>query len=77
MEKKEFFKLVNGLPEDERNYILNELECLPERFHDEFIGDVIVDEVSLKSFRKVVEYYYADIHDELTDDEKIKLYGSI
>jgi hypothetical protein len=56
---------------------LKELDCLPERFHDEFIGDVIVDEVSLKSFRKVVEYYYADIYDELTDDEKIKLYGSI
>lgn len=50
----------------------NCLKLLPERYHDEFIGDVLVDKESIKSLRKVFEYYLQDIWSELSHDEKEK-----
>lgn len=50
----------------------NCLKLLPERYHDEFIGDVLVDKESIKSLKKVFEYYLQDIWDELNHDEKEK-----
>ena len=50
----------------------NCLKLLPERYHDEFIGDVLVDGESIKSLRKVFEYYVQDIYNELSHEEKEK-----
>ena len=53
------------------------LRLLPERYHTEFIKDVIecVDEedMTVKSVRKSFEYYLADIMDELTTEEMDKI----
>lgn len=53
------------------------LRLLPERYHTEFIKDVIecVDEEdrTVKSVRKSFEYYLADIMDELTTEEMDKI----
>lgn len=51
----------------------NCLKLLPERYHDEFIGDVLVDAESIKSLRKVFEYYLQNIYDELNHEEKEKI----
>ena len=51
--------------------IMESIKMLPERFVDEFVGDVLVGEESLNSFNKVFTYYLADIWDELTEEEKI------
>lgn len=51
----------------------NCLKLLPERYHDEFIGDVLVDAESIKSLRKVFEYYLQNIYDELNHKEKEKI----
>lgn len=51
----------------------NCLELLPERYHDEFVGDVLVDGESIKSLRKVFEYYLQDIYNELTRDEQERI----
>ena len=51
----------------------NCLKLLPERYHDEFIGDVLVDAESIKSLRKVFEYYLQNIYDELNNEEKEKI----
>lgn len=48
----------------------NCLKLLPERYHDEFIGDVLVDKESIKSLRKVFDYYLSDIWSELNHEEK-------
>lgn len=48
----------------------NCLKLLPERYHDEFIGDVLVDKESIKSLRKVFDYYLSDIWSELSHEEK-------
>ena len=50
----------------------NCLKLLPERYHDEFIEDVLVDGESIKSLKKVFEYYVQDIYDELSHEEKEK-----
>lgn len=50
----------------------NCLKLLPERYHDEFIGDVLVDGESIKFLRKVFEYYVQDIYNELSHKEKEK-----
>ena len=50
----------------------NCLKLLPERYHDEFIGDVLVDGESIKSLRKVFEYYIQNIYNELSHEEKEK-----
>ena len=50
----------------------NCLKLLPERYHDEFIGDVLVDGESIKSLKKVFEYYIQDIYNELSHEEKEK-----
>lgn len=49
------------------------LELLPERYHDEFVGDVLVDKASITRLDKVFEYYIQDIIDELSVDELEKL----
>lgn len=51
----------------------NCLKLLPERYHDEFIGDVLVDAESIKSLRKVFEYYLQNIYNELNREEKEKI----
>lgn len=51
--------------------ILADIKMLPERYVDEFVGDVLVGEVSITSFNKVFSYYVDDIWEELTDEEKI------
>ena len=51
----------------------NCLKLLPKRYHDEFIGDVLVDAESIKSLRKVFEYYLQNIYDELNNEEKEKI----
>ena len=51
----------------------NCLKLLPERYHDEFIGDILVDAESIKSLRKVFEYYLQNIYNELNDKEKEKI----
>lgn len=48
----------------------NCLKLLPERYHDEFIGEVLVDKASIQSLRKVFEYYLQDIWSELSHEEK-------
>lgn len=48
----------------------NCLKILPERYHDEFISDVLVDGESIKSLRKVFEYYIQDIYHELSHEER-------
>lgn len=48
----------------------NCLKLLPERYHDEFVGDVLVDGESIKSLRKVFEYYLQNIYNELSHEEK-------
>jgi hypothetical protein len=53
------------------------LKILPTRFHDEFINEVIIDEASIKSIKKVFEYYLAEILDELTQKEKDKIFIKI
>ena len=49
------------------------LNLLPVRYHDEFIGDVLVDKESVKSLNKVFQYYLQDIFPELTSSEKEKI----
>ena len=51
----------------------NCLNLIPERYHDEFVGEVLVDGESIKSLRKVFEYYLQDIYNELTHDEQEKI----
>ena len=51
--------------------ILDDIKMLPDRYVDEFVGDVLVDKVSITSFNKVFSYYVDEIWEELTDDEKI------
>ena len=51
----------------------NCLKLLPKRYHDEFIGDVLVDAESIKSLRKVFEYYLQNIYNELNHEEKEKI----
>ena len=51
----------------------NCLKLLPERYHDEFVGEVLVDGESIKSLRKVFEYYLQNIYNELTHDEQEKI----
>lgn len=51
----------------------NCLKLLPERYHDEFIGEVLIDKESINSLRKVFEYYLQDIYDELSNKEKEKI----
>ena len=51
----------------------NCLKLLPKRYHDEFIGDVLVDAESIKSLRKVFEYYLQNIYNELNNEEKEKI----
>lgn len=51
----------------------NCLKLLPERYHDEFVGEVLVDGESIKSLREVFEYYLQDIYNELTHDEQEKI----
>ena len=48
----------------------NCLKLLPERYHDEFIGEVLVDKESIKSLKKVFEYYVQEIYNELTHEEQ-------
>lgn len=48
----------------------NCLKLLPERYHDEFIGEVLVDKESIKSLNKVFEYYIQEIYNELTHKEQ-------
>ena len=55
---------------ENKKWIKEQIEMLPGRFRQEFIEDVIVDEASLDSFRKVYTYYVAEIWSELTDNEK-------
>ena len=51
----------------------NCLKLLPERYHDEFVGDVLIDGESIKSLRKVFAYYLQDIYNELNHEEKEKI----
>lgn len=50
------------------------LKDLPKRYHEEFIEDVLVDQVSITSIRKVHEYYINDIFNEFTEKEKEPYY---
>lgn len=49
------------------------LKLLPERYHEEFLNDVIVDYESIRSLRKVFSYYLADIYNELSTDEQERI----
>lgn len=51
----------------------NCLKLLPERYHNEFVGEVLVDGESIRSLRKVFEYYLQDIYNELNKEEKEKI----
>lgn len=74
---------LNKIDKDNMNIyekIGNELQFLPKRFHREYLQDVIMDinyQDNSNGFKKTTEYYYVDIHNELTDDEKIKIYGVV
>ena len=72
MEKIKFRNLVRKLDVDEER-IDGLLEILPRRYHEEFIGEVIVDENSILSFNKVFGYYLDDIWEELSDEEIEKI----
>ena len=48
----------------------NCLKLLPKRYHDEFIGDVLVDGESIRSLKKVFEYYIQEIYHELSREER-------
>ena len=48
----------------------NCLKLLPKRYHDEFVGEVLVDEESIRSLKKVFEYYIQDIYHELDHEER-------
>ena len=48
----------------------NCLKLLPKRYHDEFIGDVLVDGESIRSLKKVFEYYIQEIYHELSHEER-------
>lgn len=45
------------------------IQLLPERFHEEFVIDVLVDWASIKNLQKVFTYYIENIIDELTEKE--------
>ena len=70
MDKETLNKLIKKLNLDKEK-IMNDINMLPNRFINEFIGDVLVDEASLTSFNKVFSYYIADIWEDLTNEEKI------
>ena len=58
----------------------NELQILPKRFHREYLQDVVMSvkyQDNTNGLRKCTEYYYCDIHNELSNDEKIKIYGVV
>ena len=69
--KREFDRLLNTLDEKQQLYIMEEINSLPLMYKKELIEDVIVDINSLKNFRKVFEYYLADIYDELKEQGHI------
>lgn len=69
MDKETLNKLIKKLNLDKEE-IMNDINMLPNRFIDEFIGDVLVDEASLISFNKVYSYYLDEIWNELNDKEK-------
>ena len=73
--KKEFNKLLNTLDEKQQLYIMEEVNSLPLIYKKELIEDVIIDIHSLKNFRKVFEYYLADIYDELKKQRHIVEYS--
>ena len=68
MELKEFKSLVNAY---KKEYEVEDfLNILPSRYHNEFLDEVIVDEVSIKYFRKIAEMFLAEIFEELSQQEK-------
>lgn len=56
-----------------------ELQCLPRRFHREFLQDVVVSVgfQSCHSIRKCVEYFLSDILDELSVEEYEYIFGEV
>ena len=73
--KREFGRLLNTLDKKQQLYIIEEVNSLPLMYKKELIEDVIVDIHSLKNFRKVFEYYLADIYDELKKQGHIVEYS--
>lgn len=65
MNKENFNKIIAN-----KEDIKKQMNLLPKRFHEEFIEDVIVDEVSIECFRKVYTYYINEIWNELTENER-------
>lgn len=68
MELKEFKSLVKAYKKE--NEVEDFLNILPSRYHNEFLGEVIVDEASIEYFRKVAEMFLAEIFEELSQKEK-------
>lgn len=56
---------------DKLEEVLNDL---PERYCKEFIEDILVDQASITSIRKVHEYYLNEVFQELTEEEKKPYY---
>ena len=63
-----------GIEESHINKLEEILTDLPQRYHKEFINDVLVDQYSIINIRKVHEYYINDILNELTEEEKKPYY---
>lgn len=54
--------------------IRKELESLPKRFHKDFIEMMESAPQTLNSVRKNTEFFLDDIMDELTEEEKKKMF---
>lgn len=68
--KEKILKLLKNSTAKEKNNIMDDIYSLPERYHDEFIQEVLVDEMSLIAFSKIYSYFLDAIWSELTIKEK-------
>ena len=68
--KKKILELLKNSTSKEKNNVMNDIYSLPERYHDEFIQEVLVDEMSLIAFSKIYSYFLDEIWNELTIKEK-------
>lgn len=71
---KKITKLLKKTTDKEYNNIMDDINSLPKRYQDEFIQEVLVDEMSIIAFTKVFAYYLDDIWEELTIKEKQRIW---
>ena len=64
--RREFIRMLESLKK--------ELEWLPSRFREEFLTIICDSEQTAKSIRKNAEYFSESILDELTKEEKNRMF---